>query len=141
MASGSASWTLDLSSAGAVERVDVLVNGEVAWQSEGLGGAGARRYEGTLDLPRGGWVAVRAVGGNTAWPSMASYPFAHTAPIWIGEVGSTEPGARMRAARELAEVLRVARNRLVIGYGDAGIPNLLGRFDRARAQLEEWARP
>ena len=141
VAPGPASWTLDLSSAGVVERVEVLVNGEVAWGSEGLGGPGARRYEGALDLPGGGWVAVRAVGGDTEWPSMASYPFAHTAPIWIGEVGSTEPGARTRAARELAEVLRVARNRLVIGYGDAAIPNLLARFDRARARLEAWTTP
>ena len=98
VAAGSASWTLDLSSASGVERVEVLVNGEVAWQSGGLDGPGFLRYEGTLDLPEGGWVAVRAVGGNTEWPSMASYPFAHTAPIWIGEVGSTEPGARARAA-------------------------------------------
>lgn len=141
VAPGSAGWTLDLSSAGDVESVDVLVNGEVAWQSAGLEGPGARRYEGTLDLPGGGWVAVRAVGGQTEWPSMASYPFAHTAPVWIGEVGSTEPGPRARAARELAEVLRVARDRLVAGYGDADIPNLLARFDRARARLEAWASP
>ena len=141
VAPGPASWTLDLSSAGSVARVDVLVNGEVVWQSGGLDGPGARRYQGSLDLPEGGWVAARAVGGTTEWPSMASYPFAHTAPIWIGAVGSTEPTARTRAARELAEVLRVARNRLVIGYGDADIPNLLSRFDRARSQLEEWARP
>ncbi|MYF60721.1 MAG: hypothetical protein F4179_03455, partial [Gammaproteobacteria bacterium] len=46
VAAGSASWTLDLSSAGAVDRVDVLVNGEVAWQSEGLDGPGSRRYQG-----------------------------------------------------------------------------------------------
>ena len=141
VAPGSASWTLDLSSAGAVESVDVLVNGEVAWQSEGLDAPGSRRFEGVLDLPEGGWVAVRAAGGPTQWPSMASYPFAHTAPVWIGEVGSTEPGARMRAARELAEVLSVARGRLITGYGDADIPNLLARFERARERLEAWARP
>ena len=141
VAPGPASWTLELSSAGAVERVDVLVNGEVAWRSEGLGGPGSRRYEGALDLPEGGWIAARAVGGTTEWPSMASYPFAHTAPIWIGERGSTETGARARAARELAALLDVARDRLVIGYGDAGIPKLLDRFDRARARLEGWATP
>ncbi len=141
VAAGSAAWTLDLASAGSVERVEVLVNGAVAWRSDGLDGPGSRRYQGSLELPRGGWVAARAVGGDTEWPSMASYPFAHTAPIWIGEVGSTEPGARMRAAGELAQALRVARNRLVIGYGDADIPNLLARFDRAEARLEEWSRP
>ncbi len=141
VAPGPASWTLDLSSAGSVARVDVLVNGAAVWRSGGLDAPGARRYEGSLELPQGGWVAARAVGGTTGWPSMASYPFAHTAPIWIGSVGSTEPGARTRAARELAETLRVARNRLVIGYGDADVPNLLSRFDRARARLEEWARP
>ena len=140
VAPGTASWTLDLSSAGGVERVDVLVNGEVAWQSDGLEGSGSRRYEGTLDLPEGGWVAARAVGGSTDAVDGQLPVCAHARHPGSGH-RSTEPGARMRAARELAEVLRVARNRLVIGYGDTEIPNLLARFDRARAQLEEWARP
>ena len=138
---GSASWTLDLSSAGAVDRVDVLVNGEAAWRAVGLDGPGRRSYGGTLELPAGGWVAARAVGGATSWPSMASYPFAHTAPIWIGRVGSAEPGARTRAARELLGALRFSRAVLTLGYGDADIPNLLERFSRAGARLEEWARP
>lgn len=137
---GSASWTLSVATASEVEQVEILVNGEVVWSGEGLSAAGARSFEGSLDLPGGGWVAARAAGGETRWPSMDSYPYAHTAPVWIGEVGSTESVARRRAAGELLEVLAVARERLIAGYGDAGIPNLLARFERARERLEALAR-
>ncbi len=139
VSSGRAQWALDLATATEVDRVEVLVNGEVVWSEEGLAGPGTREYGGSLDLPSGGWVAVRAVGGEARWPAMANYPFAHTAPVWIGEVGSTDAEARSTAARELLEVLDVAQDRLLEGYGEVEIPNLLERFGAARARLESWA--
>ena len=133
---GTARWNLDLRSASLVASVDVIVNGEVVWSGEGLSRAGERSYSGELQLPDGGWVAVRAMGGETTWPSMADIPYAHTAPVWIGERGSTEPEARRTAARNLLEALDVARERLIEAYGDAEIPQLLARFAEARARLE-----
>lgn len=136
---GEVAWSLDVATATEVDRVEVLVNGEVAWSGEGLDGPGSRRFEGDLTLPEGGWVAARAVGGPARWPMMANYPFAHTAPVWIGSVGSSDPVARKAAAAELLAILGVARLRLVAGYGGTEIPNLVGRFDAARERLETLA--
>ena len=137
--SGDTSWSLAVSTATEVDRVDVLVNGEVVWTADGLDGPGTRQYDGEVTLPEGGWVAARAVGGEARWPMMANYPFAHTAPVWIGSVGSTDPSARRAAAAELLGILGAARDRLVVGYAGADIPNLLDRFDAARDRLEELA--
>ena len=139
VSAGDVSWSLDVATATEVDRIEVLVNGEVAWSEEGLGGPGSRRLEGDLTLPEGGWVAARAVGGPARWPMMANYPFAHTAPVWIGSVGSSDPAARRAAVGELLAILGVARLRLIAGYGGTDIPNLLGRFDAARERLEALA--
>ncbi|WP_419937834.1 CehA/McbA family metallohydrolase [Candidatus Palauibacter sp.] len=139
VSAGDVSWSLDVATATEVDRIEVLVNGEVAWSGEGLGGPGSRRLEGDLTLPEGGWVAARAVGGPARWPMMANYPFAHTAPVWIGSVGSSDPAARRAAVGELLAILGVARLRLIAGYGGTDIPNLLGRFDAARERLEALA--
>lgn len=136
---GEVAWSLDVATATEVDRVEVLVNGEVAWSGEGLDGPGSRHFEGDLTLPEGGWVAARAVGGPARWPMMANYPFAHTAPVWIGSVGSSDPVARRAAAAELLAILGVARLRLIAGYGGADIPNLVDRFDAARERLEALA--
>ena len=136
---GEVSWSLDVATATEVDRVEVLVNGAVAWSEEGLDGPGSRSFEGRLTLPEGGWVAARAVGGPARWPMMANYPFAHTAPVWIGSIGSSDPAVRRAAAAELLAILRVARLRLITGYGGVDIPNLIGRFDAARDRLEAMA--
>ncbi len=139
VAGGAVSWSLDVATATEVDRVEVLVNGTVAWSEEGLDGPGSRSFEGRLTLPEGGWIAARAVGGPARWPMMANYPFAHTAPVWIGSVGSSDPAARSAAAAELLAILDVARLRLLDGYDGADIPNLTARFDAARDRLEALA--
>jgi len=68
-------------------------------------------------------------------------PFAHTAPVWIAERGSTDPVARSEAAAELLDVLIASRARLRIGYSGASIPRLEARFDEAVARLEALAAP
>lgn len=138
---GSASWTLELASAVPVERVEILVNGKVVWNGEGLKQPGRRSYSGTLELPAGGWVAARAHGGETTlWPAMDSYAFGHTAPLWIGRIGSTDPEAERAAARDLLRVLGTAEQRLVAGYQGTDIPNLRARFQQARQELERRTR-
>ena len=132
---GPVEWRLELRSAVPVEQVEVLVNGEIAWSGPGLGEAGQRSYSGQLDLPQGGWVAVRAMGGATDWPSMDMYPFAHTGPAWIGEIGSSDPDVRERSTTELLQVLNVSEQRLIAGYGDTEIPRLRARFREAQSRL------
>ena len=136
---GSASWSLDVATATAVDTVEVLVNGRVVFAQPGIAEPGRRSYAGTLDLPDGGWIAARARGGETRWPSMDTAPFAHTAPVWIGERGSTAPEARRQAAAELLSILQVSRLRLVAAYGDNPIPHLTARFDEAERRLRALA--
>jgi TolB protein len=139
-ASGEAVWTAMLASAGPVDRVEVVVNGRVVEIRAGLAEPGRKAYRGTVTLPEAGWVAVRAVGDDPqGWPSMAAYPFAHTAPVWIESVGSVEPGAARAAARDLLRVLDVSEGRFEAAYAGVDAPALRARFARARAELERQA--
>ena len=72
---------------------------------------------------------------------MDTEPFAHTAPVWIGERGSVDPVTQREAATELLEVLIVARGRLRVGYAGTSIPRLEARFDEAVARLEALSAP
>jgi TolB protein len=137
---GAAPFTLELHTAQPVERVEVLVNGVPAWRGAGVDSAGSRRFAGTVTLPAGGWIAARAVGpATTRWPAMDSYAFAHTAPVWIGRVGSTDAAAARAAARDLLRALDVAERRLVAGYEGTEIPALRAHFAAARRSLEARA--
>ena len=139
MEGGTVPYVVTVASAMPFDRVELLVNGEVVETGPGLADTGTTTLSGELDLPTGGWVAARALGGETRWPSMDSYPFAHASPVWIGERGSVDPSAAAQAARELLGALEVARQRLVAGYGAVEIPNLTARFDAARDRLERLA--
>jgi TolB protein len=128
-------WALDVSTSVPFERVEILVNGEVVWSADGLPQPGAQTYRGSGIVPAGGWIAARVHGGSTEWPAMDSYPFAHTAPIWVGAAGSTDPAAAARAARELLAALDVAEQRITRSYAGTETPVLLGRIAQAREKL------
>lgn len=134
------SWSLTVASALPFERADVLVNGEVVWSEQGLTEPGTRTYRGSLKAPSGGWVAARVHGGQTSWPAMDSYPFAHTAALWFGSVGSTESAAARRAAMDLLAVLDVAESRVKEAYKDTPAPTILGRLEAARQKLAAFTR-
>jgi TolB protein len=91
-------------------------------------------------VPAGGWIAARVHGGEMAWPGMDSYPFAHTAPIWIGSRGSTDAAAAARAAKDLLAALDVAEQRVKTAYADIPTPALSGRLRDARQKLAVYAR-
>ncbi|MEZ4415277.1 MAG: CehA/McbA family metallohydrolase [Gemmatimonadota bacterium] len=140
-AAGRQSWVLELATAVPAERVEILVNGVVRWSDAAPAAPGARRYQGALDLPDGGWVAVRVTGPKTdRWPGMDSYAFAHTAPVWIGARGSTDAAARRQAARDLLVALDAAATRLREGYGTVPTPRIDARFQAARERLQTWSR-
>ena len=136
---GEAQWTVRLAAPSAVDRVEILVNGETVATERGLERAGVEDYSGTVTLPTGGWIAARAIGGDTDWPVMSGLAFAHSSPIWIGARGSVDPVAAKRAAADLLRALDAAERRLGAGYGEAPIPRLLARFAEARAALERIA--
>lgn len=128
-------WTLDLWSAVAVEKVEVIVNGQVVWSDRGLNQAGNKKYNGAIKVPRDGWIAARAYGGESRWPVMDSLPFAHTAAVWFGQIGSTEREAARQAATDLLRWMDVAERNVNQAYGDAQVPRLRKRFADARNVL------
>ncbi len=130
-------WSLDLYSALPVEKVEVLLNGSVVWSDTGLREPGHRSFSGTLVTPEGGWIASRAFGGPTKWPSMASYPFAHSAPLWISRIGSTHKAPEQAAIRDLLKAILVAEKTLKGKWEQVPIPRIESRFQKARRLLEE----
>jgi TolB protein len=137
---GDTPWTLEVSSAIGYERVEVLVNGEVAWSGEGVQQPGARTFKGSLRLPAAGWIAARVHGGTTVWPAMDSYPFAHTGAVWIGAIGSTAPASAARAAADLLAALDVAEGRVRQAYKEAPAAAVLKRIAEARQKLQTFTR-
>lgn len=131
-----AAWELVLAAAGPVGQVDLIVNGEVVESRSGLDGPGRVDLDGTVALPEGGWVSVRAHGGAEAWPGMNGSVFAQTSPVWIGEVGSTEPDAAREAAEDLLRALAVAEAETAARYQGVEIPRIEARFAAARERLE-----
>ncbi len=131
-----ASWKLQVHSALPIDSVQIFVNGSAVETLEGMQEPGSKMYEGSVDIPQGGWITARALGENSGWPAMDSYLYAETSPVWFGEVGSVDTAAAREAARELLMVLNESEQRLKEGYGDAEIPNLLGHFQKAREKLK-----
>jgi TolB protein len=128
-------WALEVATAVPFEQVEIVLNGEVIWKGEGPKKPGSATYRGSVRAPSGGWIAARVHGGTSVWPAMDSYPFAHTAPVWIGQAGSTEPAAAARAAKDLLAALDVAEDRIKRSYEGTETPELLGRIARAREKL------
>jgi TolB protein len=133
---GTVEWRLEAFSAIPVEKVEILVNGRVAWSGRGIPAGTARTFTGRVDVPRGGWVAARVHGGASRWPVQDSYPFAHSAPIWLGRVGSSDPEAARASSRDLLRWMTVAERRLNQGYPGAQGARLKARFAEARRLLE-----
>ena len=139
---GSVRFSLRAASAVPVDSVAIVVNGKTVRMLGALAAGEGRTFEGSVQVPRGGWIAARAIGPRvTQWPAMAEYSFAHTAPVWIGNRGSTEPAAQRAAAADLLRALDNAEKRLVAGYGDAPIPKLRAHFAGARTILQGKAAP
>ncbi len=136
---GSRNWSIDLISARPVERVEIIVNGKIVQTLKGFPGKGRKTYRGRVNLPRGGWIAARAVGGKTAWPIMSFTHFAHSQPVWINRVGSTELSAARDAAKDLLKALAFSEGKFVESYGAAMPAGLRARIDEARRRLTQIA--
>jgi len=144
---GEQGWQLTLASTTAIDTVEILVNGRVVESREGIAAGETRTLEGSVSLPEGGWVAARAYASYSDdngddnrpednWPTMHARPFAHSSPIWIGEIGSTDPQARASAAADLIRAIDAAQQQARDAYGEVETTRLHARFDAAREKLE-----
>jgi len=133
---GSVDWSLDVHSALPLETVQIFVNGDVVGEFDGMSQPGSKRYEGSVKMPEGGWITARAVGENTGWPATDASLYAESSPVWFGEVGSTDPGAKKQAAENLLRALDASEQGLSEAYGLAPTPRLTQHFAEARSRLQ-----
>ncbi len=61
---GSHDWSIELISVRPVDRVEIIVNGQIVQTLKGFAGDGRKSFTGKVTLPTGGWIAARAIGGN-----------------------------------------------------------------------------
>ncbi len=138
---GQRGWEVTLASTTAIDTLEIIVNGQVVERLDGVAAGQSRRIEGSVRLPAGGWVAARAFAsdpGDDSWPTMHARPFAHSSPIWIGEIGSTEPSARAAAAADLIRAIDASQALARDAYGAVETPRLHARFNDARARLSTF---
>ncbi|MFX0556509.1 CehA/McbA family metallohydrolase [Maribacter sp. CXY002] len=129
-----ARWKLIVHSPVSYDKVEIFINGEVVAIKKSKNGT-SETYSGSIEIPKGGWVTARVSGSKSVWPMMDSYIFAESSPIWLNEVGSTMPNAKIDAANKLLNILEISEKRMKLGYGDNKIPNLLNHFSKAREKL------
>jgi len=132
----SVSWTANVHSALPFSSLEIFVNGTVVETLEGHTRAGSKEYQGSLQVPQGGWVTARVLGDSAGWPAMDTYLYAESSPVWFGSIGSTDPAVVSESAQALLMVLEVAETDLKAAYGNAPIPNLLEHFQSARGRLQ-----
>lgn len=128
-------WKIEAFSPNPVEKVEIIVNGKVAWSGKGFAG-GKQVYSGAIKAPAGGWIAARIYGGATKPPFTDGYPFAHSAPVWFNKIGSVDQTAARASAQDLLRWMNVAEKRMNQGYEGAEVANLRKRFADARRILE-----
>jgi TolB protein len=135
---GRHAWQAKLASATDIDTLEILVNGAVVERLGGVKAGETRIFSGEIDLPEGGWIAARAYTSELqgdAWPGMHARPFAHSSPIWIRAIGSTDPTASAAAASDLIRAIDAAEKQAREAYGEVETPRLHARFDAARARL------
>ena len=140
-AAGEQPWEVTLISSESVDVVEIVVNGEVVEQLPGIRAGESKVYRGSVALPAGGWVAARAHGGGAGWPGMAVDQFAHSSPVWITAVGSSDPLAASRAAEDLIRAIDFSAAEARAAYGETPTPRLDARIEAARKTLEALVRP
>jgi TolB protein len=137
--SGKQEYTLNITSTVDLEIVEIMVNGQVGQTLKGIKAGKTTRYQGFIEVPEGGWVAARAYSANQradSWPTMHARPFAHSSPIWIKQIGSTDKTAKAAAAADLIRAINAAQDKAKKAYGERPMPRLYQRFKDANKALE-----
>ncbi|MFN3997394.1 CehA/McbA family metallohydrolase [Algoriphagus sp.] len=140
VASGRQNWKATLAGTNDIDVVELVVNGVVVEKLTGIKAGETREYKGQVVLPKGGWVAIRAYASELkedTWPSMHARPFAHSSPIWIESIGSTDPNSRKAAAADLIRAIDASERIARVAYGETEMTRMMTRFEEARKKLRE----
>ncbi len=71
-----------------LDRIEIIVNGEVARHWATAGEDTRRAFRTSVDLPLGGWVTARAMGPSSRYVGDA-FAFAQTSPVYVVRDGVT----------------------------------------------------
>ena len=131
---------VDVATNSPLDRVDILVNGEIAATHDVRERGESFRLESAVELDGSGWIAARALG--PASPLVAdSYAFAQTSPVWVvaggREYRSAEDIRFLLAAVEAFRARVVERDRWITA---ADRERFLARVDEAAAVYAELLR-
>jgi TolB protein len=140
VASGKQDWQATLAGTNDIDVVELVVNGVVVEKLTGIKAGESRQYQGQVILPAGGWVAIRAYTSELkedTWPSMHARPFAHSSPIWIESIGSTDADSRKVAAADLIRAIDASDRIAKAAYGETEMNRMNTRFEEARKILRE----
>ncbi len=140
VSAGQQDWSVTLTGTNDVDVVELIVNGVVVEKLSGIKAGETKTLKGKVMLPKGGWVAIRAYASELkedSWPSMHARPFAHSSPIWIGSIGSTEVSARKAAAADLIRAIDASEKIAKQAYGEIEMNRMMTRFGEARKRLRE----
>ncbi|HEX7048884.1 MAG TPA: CehA/McbA family metallohydrolase [Longimicrobiales bacterium] len=85
-----------------MERLDIVVNGEVVATARASGDSSQITFDDDVAVPHGGWIAARVVGPPSRYVG-DSYTFAHTSPVYVVRGGRRFTSAE--DARFLAEAV------------------------------------
>ncbi|NVK48141.1 MAG: CehA/McbA family metallohydrolase [Cyclobacteriaceae bacterium] len=138
VSSGKQEWFATLASTSDIDVVELIVNGEIVEKLDGIQAGETKNYQGKVTLPKGGWVAIRAYASEQredSWPSMHARPFAHSSPIWIESIGSTDPNSRKAAAADLIRAIDASEKIARQAYGEIEMNRMMNRFEEARKVL------
>jgi TolB protein len=137
---GKQDWQATLAGTNDIDVVELVVNGVVVEKMTGIKAGESRQYQGKVTLPEGGWVAIRAYASELkedTWPSMHARPFAHSSPIWIESIGSTDANSRKVAAADLIRAIDASERIAKAAYGETEMNRMNTRFEEARKVLRE----
>ncbi|RAI94756.1 CehA/McbA family metallohydrolase [Algoriphagus yeomjeoni] len=140
VSSGQHEWQATLAGTNDIDVVELVVNGIVVETFTGIMAGETRTFKGQVNLPSGGWVAMRAYASKLlkdSWPNMHARPFAHSSPIWIEAVGSTDPDSRKAAAADLIRAIDASERIARKAYGSVEMNRMMTRFEEARKRLRE----
>ena len=82
-----------------MDRLEIVVNGEIARTIVATDPSSVD-FSGTIDVPRGGWIAARVIGPSSRYVT-DTHAFAHTSPVYVSRDGHRWTSAR--DARFLAQ--------------------------------------
>lgn len=91
-----------------MDRVELVRNGEVVKTLDLSGDTLSAEFEGEIEIPESGWLALRAHG--PAHPEVIKEPNAHTNPLWISVAGKPNPMAKTDAAFFLKWIDRLEKD-------------------------------